>query len=99
MAIIYIYLEEGFFKEFVEIYVDNKKYYENNDVTTKAVLGLADTTRIEIKDGSANLQIILKNKKISKTIPLNISNSIYISVSIYNESISHRISNEQFDYE
>ena len=98
MVLIYIYLEEGFIHEFVEIFVNNKKYYQNNNVTTKAVLGLADTAKIEIAENSANIKFFFKNKKLSKIIPINVSDSVHIAISLTEHNIVYRVSEHPFEY-
>jgi hypothetical protein len=93
-----IYLEEGFLNDSVVIIVNNTEIYQKQAVTTHRVLGLADSVSIDISEEGLNIEVIFRNRSISKSIFLNNYNTLSLAVSIKENEIIYRTSKKPFAY-
>ena len=94
MAVLKIFLERGFSNDDVEIMVNGDKKYQKNNITTNQDLGLAESLIINDIDEYNNITIFLKSRDISKKIRINTFETTYLSISIINNELKHRISNK-----
>jgi len=93
-----LYLEEGFFKDTVLIFVNGEKVYHKEGLTTHAVIGLADSMTTNISNGRVEIEVICKNRNMSKKIAIDLKTAIHLAISVKDKGIHYRISKEPFSY-
>ncbi len=98
MVDLHLYLEHGFFEDTIEIMINGVKVYHNEKLTTHAVLGLADSKTISVPMGLVNLEVFIKNRGVSKNLQADVSNKRHLALSLYDNTLTHRFSEEPFDY-
>jgi len=100
MALLYIDLQEGFTGDTVMILINGKEVFHKTNVKTKLQIGWTYISeKINLQEGSVNIEIILPLRNLSDSIVLQISTSVYLGVSVTEENkISYRISHEPFGY-
>lgn len=98
MALLVVDLQEGFADDLVLIRVNGLEVFHKEGVKTKLLLGYADSFKIQVPEGSVNVEVILPSKNLSETILLQVTKEVYLGLSIHNGRIDYRISNEPFGY-
>jgi hypothetical protein len=99
MAILKIFLEEGFSKDTIEIMINDNKKYQKDNITTNPDLGLAESITINGLNEYNILTIFVKSRDISKNISIHILETTYLALSIINNTELHyRISSKPFKY-
>ena len=90
--------QEGFAHDEVHVRVNGQEQLKKTGVTTNRLLGIASSEEIEVPNGRITVDIQIPTKNLSKTIPLEISGSDYLGVSIENGKIEHIASRTPFGY-
>lgn len=98
MIILAIDLQDGFEDDTVILQVNGENVYHKEDVSTKLLLGLADSFKTEVEKGPIKIDISAQTKGIKKTISLDVSADTYLGISIVNGIIEYIVSNEPFGY-
>lgn len=98
MATLVLDLQDGFADDTVTIHIDGKEKYHKVSVSTDYALGLADSVKIQVPSGSAQIQITVLSRHISELVELMVSETVYIGVSILEDRIHHQFSDERFIY-
>lgn len=98
MAQLHVALQEGFEGETVVIRVAGKEVFRKDSVTTKLQIGFAESFEMNVEEGPVNLEIALPSKALSKAIDLQVTNTIYVGVSVIAGQVEYRISQDQFGY-
>lgn len=91
-------LQDGFSNDTVEIRIEGTEKYHQTGITTDYSVGIADSVEIEVPLGFINVEISVPSRQLADTIILQISTKVYLGVSIDENSIKHRISDEMFVY-
>lgn len=98
MTLLHIALQEGFEDETVVIRVAGREAFRKDNVRTKLQIGLADSFELNVEEGPVSLEIDLPKKSLSKSIELQVPNTVYLGVSLIAGKIQHKISHEPFGY-
>ncbi|MCA1991950.1 MAG: hypothetical protein LDL41_07875 [Coleofasciculus sp. S288] len=99
MALLTVDLQDGFAGDFVVIRVNEREVFRREGVKTRFQTGYADSFEVNVQEGSATVEVALPKKNVSKSITVQVSNPIYLGVSITPEGkISYRVSQEPFGY-
>jgi hypothetical protein len=98
MVILSIHLQDGFSNDTVLIEVNGKRVYEQKDVTTKLLLGKADSTQTEVEIGPVHVQVEVRTQDLADTIELEVSAATYLGISVVDGEIEFMISDEPFGY-
>ncbi|MBD2022194.1 hypothetical protein H6F43_18600 [Leptolyngbya sp. FACHB-36] len=99
MALLHIALQEGFVKDSVIIRADQQEVFQQQTVTTRTQIGLAEWVEINLPEGQTTLEIAVPSKGITQTIPLQLSGNVYLGLSITPDSrLEHQLSKEAFGY-
>lgn len=98
MASLVIDLQEGFSDDTVVVQVDGQEIFHKEGVNTDYAIGRADSVKIQISEGSVNIEVTVPSRQLSDTIVLEVSAKIYLGVSILDDRIDFRISDEMFLY-
>jgi hypothetical protein len=91
-------LQEGFTGDEVNLLINGQQSLHKQGVTTKSLLGLANSSEIEVPDGPITIEIQVPTKSLSKTISLETSASKHLGFSIENGKVEHIISQRPFGY-
>ena len=98
MASLVIDLQDGFSDDTVVIRVDGQEIFHKEGVNTDYSLGRADSVEIQVPEGSVNVEVTVPSRHLSDTIVLEVSTTVYLGVSILDDRIDYRISDEMFLY-
>ena len=98
MTTLTIDFQEGFDQDSIICKVNEATVFNKNAVTTAKLIGLADSINLEIEKEKVLIEITVKNRDLSKSIKLDISEGAYIGISLSNNSISYIQSKEPFGY-
>lgn len=98
MALLHIDLQEGFADDTVTLQVNGKKVFSRECVTTRLLLGLADSVKSQVEKGLVTIEARVETRGIAKTIRLNVSADTYVGVSVVNDRIEHLVSGKPFGY-
>ena len=98
MATLAIDLQEGFADDTIVLRVNGDELYRQEHVTTKMVLGYADSFETQVETGSISVEVIVGTKDIRETISLDVSGDTYLGISIVNGEIEYIVLDEPFRY-
>jgi hypothetical protein len=98
LATLVLDLQDGFADDTVTIHIDGKEKYHKLSVSTDYALGLADSVKIQVPNGSIQIQIKVLSRHISELVEQKVSETVYLGVSILEDRIHHQISDERFTY-
>ena len=98
MISLVIDLQDGFSDDIVVIKVDNQEIFHKKGVNTDYTLGRADSVETKVSKGSVNVAVNVPSKSLSDTVVLEVVNKVYLGVSIIDDRIVFRISDEIFTY-
>ena len=99
MKILGIDLQEGFESESVVMELDGREVYRQKNVTTKLLLGYAQTLTFQVPEGNVRLRISLPLRSLEKIVRLNISADTYVGVSLTLEGLETILSGSPFYYQ
>ncbi len=91
-------LQEGFSDDIVVVQVDSREIFYKKDVNTDYSIGLADSLKIHIHKNTVTIEVTVPSKQLSDTIGLDTSTKVYLGVSIIDDRIYFKISDERFTY-
>jgi hypothetical protein len=92
MAVLNLYLTEGFKNDRVVVSVDGDKVFDGNGITTKKLLGLAKQLNpVAVNGDTAQLKIELPERGLSTTIHADLSKGTHIPVAIENDQFTHSV--------
>ncbi len=98
MISLLIDLQDGFSDDIVVIKVDNQEIFNKKGVNTDYTLGRADSVETKVCKGSVDFTVTVPSKSLSDTVVLEVAAKVYLGVSIIDDRIVFRISDEFFTY-
>lgn len=98
MTRIRIALQDGFEDETVVINLNGKEVFNQEHVKTKRQIGKACAFEVELDPGPADFEVTLPLRKLSDHIAVEVSDEVYLGISVVDGRIEHRISTEPFRY-
>ncbi len=98
MVPITIDLQSGFSNDIVIIHINDQKIYYKKNLTTNYAIGFTDSINIQVQEGIVNIGVTVPSKKLFHKIRLDISETLYLGVSIIDDQIHFKVSNKIFDY-
>ena len=84
MATLRIDLRSGFDRDATEIWIDQDLRWREDAVTTKFTLDLAASVPLEVPDGSADVRIVLPNRRIERTLAARAAGDTHVVVRVEN---------------
>jgi len=91
-------LQNGYSNDLVVIRVNGKEVFRKNGVTTKLLLGVADSIQLEVSDMLAKVDVDIPSKDLSETMSLRLSAPTYLGISVIGGQIAYMINKEPFAY-
>jgi hypothetical protein len=98
MPLLHLAFQEGFDGDTVVVRVDGKEIFRNDNVKTRLQIGYADSFEGNFNEGPVTIDILLPIKNISETVPLQLTATKYLGISIQQGRINCRISDQPFGY-
>ena len=92
MSELTINLVDGFSSDRVRIRIDGEPAFESHDVTTKLVVGCAETLRLAIDKPSVNLEVELVNRAVVSRFVLEVDGDLGVQISVVDGKIEHSVS-------
>jgi hypothetical protein len=93
-----IHLQDGFSDDTVIVKLNGKEFFNQQHITTQALIGFADTFTTETSSKQAVLEISLPKRGFLKDIQLEISDELHIGISVEGNEIQYIISSTPFGY-
>jgi hypothetical protein len=92
MAMLNLYLTEGFKDDRVVVSVDGNTVFDGSGITTKKLLGLAKQLGpVAVAGDTAQLAIALPEKGLSATIRADLSKGTHIPIALENGQFTHSV--------
>lgn len=98
MPLLHVAFQEGFDGDTVVVRVNGKEIFRKDNVKTRLQIGYADSFENNFNKGPATVDIVLPSKSLSETVQLQLAAPTYIGVSIQQDKINCRISDQPFGY-
>jgi len=92
-------LQEGFDGDQVVIEINGKESFRQENVSTKLLLGYAETKAFPLPPGETTVTISLPQKKQTTTINLNLEANTYLGVSVTPAGLEYILSDKPFFYQ
>ena len=98
MAKLHIHLQRGFEEDRVVVEIAGKKEYNQSEVTTSLLTGLADSFEVEVPDSVVPVFVHLPGRDLRTEIEVDVAQEVYLGLSVEGGRIVPRISEEEFGY-
>jgi hypothetical protein len=82
----------------VVVRVNETEVFRKEGVTTKLLLGYADFFQAQIPEGSADVEIEVPSRDLSKSVSVRVSQEFYLGVSVRDGEIEFLARDEPFSY-
>jgi hypothetical protein len=92
-------LQEGFFKDEVTVFDNDKKIYQDENVKTRTQIGLAASFDAEMKGNETTLRILIPTRQIDEKKQITLIENLHIAVSVTEENkLEWKLSEAPFMY-
>ena len=98
MISISIDLQDGFSDDIVVVHVNGQEIFNKKGVNTDYTLGRADSVEIPIREGSLDVAVAVPPKSLSDKVVIEAAADVYLGVSIIDDRIVFKISDEMYEY-
>jgi hypothetical protein len=98
MISLVIDLQDGFSNDTVIVKVNDQEVFRKRNVNTDYALGRADSVEIPIHQGQVVVEVDVPSRRLSDTLVLESTNTVYLGISIVEDRIDFRISDKRFLY-
>ena len=98
MAKLSIDFQDGFADDTVVLHVEGKEHFRKQHISSKPVIGWADSFQTEVSSGHVNIQVAIPTQEIAVTIPLDIRRDTHLGLSVVNGKLEHIVSDRPFTY-
>jgi hypothetical protein len=98
LAILTIDLQDGYDNDEVVILINGEERYRNGSLRTDYAIGLAQSIQLGVPEGALQLRVNIPTRKLIADRPLDIAADVFVGVSLLNDAISFRVSEERFSY-
>lgn len=98
MAQLTIDLQEGFRQDAVIVRVNGAEVCVKDQVTTRGVIGLAESCEVEVPGGEATVEVELPNRDLRDSTSLHLDGPVWLGVSVKDGRVVLEPSSEPFAY-
>ena len=98
MAIVEIHLQDGFEDDEVVVLMDGREVFSSDSVTSKALLGLAETITLEADTAGHEVTVELPRRGVSGNTSVPASERSYVGVTRQGDSLELIVTGEPFGY-
>ena len=93
-----ISLQEGFQKEHVQVFCNDRKLYDRQDLTSDIRYGLAESFEIPIEEGLNEIVVVLPDRGLTRKFQVQSQKQQYVGISILKDDLDIKFSDEPFGY-
>jgi hypothetical protein len=87
-----LYLTDGFSGDRVVVKVNDKVVFDQGGVTTKKVIGLAQTVpTVQVPGDGAKVEISIPEKKLAATFDVNLSGGSHVPITLDGTTFRHSV--------
>jgi hypothetical protein len=97
-AFLNIDLQSGFDSDKVTIRINNKQVYCSSSVTTKLLLGYADSFEVPVPQGPTTIELAVQSRGLEKSWQYNVIGRCYLGIFLRKGEIRSVFSREPFGY-
>jgi hypothetical protein len=87
VATLRIELRGGFDRDAAEIWIDHDLRWREDALTTKFTLDLAASVPLEVPDGTADVRIVLPERRLERTVEAQAAGETHVVVRIENDTL------------
>ena len=91
--------KDGFHDDTVILSIDAKEMVHRSNVTTRTMIGLADSVVIQLDAGQHKVSVSLKGKEVSIELNLDMQSPLYLGI-VYqpDKGLEYQLQGEPFKY-
>ncbi|HEX6568885.1 MAG TPA: hypothetical protein VF015_06965 [Acidimicrobiales bacterium] len=93
-----VVLEEGFDGDEVAVRVGDEVVFAEEAVTTRPQVGYARRFTVDVPDGDVDVSIELPSRDVTASFPVTVSGDTNVGISLDDDQVTHRTSDEPFWY-
>jgi len=82
VPVLQIDLANGFFRDRVRVDLNGRTVLDREDVTTRTQIEFAADCSAEVATGRSKLQVVLSERGLSESFPVDVSGPTYLEISI-----------------
>lgn len=94
MAILTVALEDGYADEPVEVRIDGRRAFRKEHVRTRTQISLAESFESTVPEGPILLEIDLPARNLSRSITVEVSERLFVGISVSGGDVQYRQSEE-----
>jgi hypothetical protein len=98
MISISIDLQDGFSDDTVMVQVNGREIFSKSGVNTDYSIGRADSVQTMVPEGSVEIAVAVPSRSLSDKVVINAAAEVYVGVSIIDDRIVFRTSDEMYTY-
>lgn len=98
MKTLHVDLQTGFEGDTVTVIVDGDTVYNDSEVNTSLMTGLAASFEVSVGAGTHQIEVRLPGRAITGSTSVEMDQELYLGISIENEEVVFRLSEEPFGY-
>jgi hypothetical protein len=91
---VYLYLTDGFHNDHVVIKVDGRKVFDERNITTNKLLGLAEEVPVTLPHESSKIEVELPDRNIVVPVTMDSSKGMHIPISLQDGRLSYSVERE-----
>ena len=91
-------LQSGFIADTVQIEVNGELVWEEKEVTTEMLIGLADSVETEVPEGAVTLTVRIPTQALTSEIDLDVDGDKYVGISVMDGRLDIFVSDTPFGY-
>jgi hypothetical protein len=93
-----VVLEEGFDGDEVAVRLGDDVVFTADMVTTRPQVGYAQRFTVDVPDGDVDVTVDVRSRGATTSFPVSVSGETHIGVSLKDDQVTHRTSDEPFWY-
>jgi hypothetical protein len=98
MSVLRVDLQDGFQEDIVVIQVNDGDELKKESVTTMPQVGYAGSIEMMVEPGPVRLRVSVPTRDLSDTTTVDVSEDLYVGVSIEDAGLAYRVSSEPMGY-
>ncbi len=91
-------LQSGFLDDTVVLKANNQEIFHKKGISTDYAIGRTDSIEIQVPKSLITIKITVPSRQLSDSVVLEISGRFYLGISILDDKIKFKTSNEMFLY-
>ncbi len=97
-VIVHIALRDGFVDDRVVVALNGVDVYDQDEVSTRFQIGLADEIETAVPSGTVTAQVLVPSRNVSLELAFEAQDETWLGISYLNEQLAVETSAEPFRY-